>query len=312
MSSPILDKEMKIQDYEKVIKKLMFGGRTKGIKLLGGEPTLHSRLFEFIDIAVQKKLFVQIFTNGVLGKEKTNRLSTYGKAIGYTFNVMTPGFLMNKKLREEVTSNIIELGKKSEITLSITLDPFFNLEQFFTTVDPSLLKVISNIRIGLSNPIAGQRNWYTFEQFPKMGLVLTTFMKRARKNGFKGIFHMNCGFTRCMFSSEEFNYLNSEFPFMGWSCFGKESSMDIAVDMSAFHCFPLSEHKRVDLKKISYEEANRRLIKERMMLWAQMKKKVCLTCPFFGYGGDKCPGPCLAFQINERKELEDKEVSIST
>lgn len=309
MSSPTLDKEMSMGDYKKLIIKLKRGGLTGGIKLLGGEPTLHSKLFEMLDIAGLNKLFIQIFTNGVIGKERMEKLSSYGKKIGYTFNVMTPGFQMNEKLRTEVTKNMARLGEKSEITLSITLDPYFKSASFYSTVHTEILRVVSDIRIGLSNPVAGARNWYKFSQFPQMGTVLVDFMKRARTKGFKGKFHMNCGFTRCMFTTSQYEYIKQEFPFIGWSCFGKESSMDIAVDMSAFHCFPLSEHQRVDLKSISYMEANRKLIKERMLLWSQMKKEVCLKCPFFGYGGDKCPGPCLAFQINEREEIKKRSLN---
>lgn len=301
MSSTVLDKEMKMDDYKKMLTKITKGGITKSIKFLGGEPTLHSRLFEMLDMAIKKKLSIQIFTNGVIGRERMSRLSSYGNKIGYTFNVMTPGFQLNEKLRNEVSANMAILGKQSEITFSITLDPYFKSEKFFSTVSSAIMGTLSDIRIGLSNPVAGGRNWYTFSEFPKIGTVLVNFMQKSRAQGFTGEFHMNCGFTRCMFTKQEYDYIKKEFPFIGWSCFGKESSMDIAVDMSAFHCFPLSEHKRVDLNKISYKEANKQLIKERMVLWSKMKKEVCLRCPFFGYGGDKCPGPCLAFQINERE-----------
>ncbi len=299
MSSPTLDKEMKVKDFKKIVNKLFRTGSPKAIKLLGGEPTLHSKLFDLLDIAVQKKLFIQIFTNGVIGKDRTERLAKYGNAIGYTFNVMTPGYQMNERLREEVASNMSYLGEKSKIAISITLDPFFVPQRFFNTVTPDILKNLAQIRIGLSNPMANQKNWYLFSDFPKVGVILTTFMKTARNNGFMGTFHMNCGFTRCMFTTEQYEYIKKEVGFIGWSCFGKESSMDIAVDMTAFHCFPLSEHKRVDLKKISYQVANKALIKERMVLWERLKKEVCLKCPFYGYGGDKCPGPCLAFRMNE-------------
>lgn len=298
MNSTTLDREMKMSDYKKIIAKVTKGGLSKSVKLLGGEPTLHSKLFEMLDIAMGKKLSVQIFTNGVMGRERVERLSSYGKRIGYTFNVMTPGFQMNEKLRNEVTSNMVLLGKKSKMTLSITIDPFFNHNQFFTIASP-VLPITNNIRIGFANPIAHTKNWYTFSDFPKMGGILEQFMRTARDKGFVGTFTPNCGFTRCMFTSEQFDYFKSQTTFVGWSCFGKESSMDVAVDMSAFHCFPLSEHKRVDLTQISYREAHKRLIKERMALWSTVKKDICLTCPFYGYGRDKCPGPCLAFTMNE-------------
>jgi hypothetical protein len=102
-----------------------------------------------------------------------------------------------------------------------------------------------------------------------------------------------------MFTQDEYVYLKSQVKEVGWSCFGKESSMDVAVDLTAFHCFPLSEHKRIDLTKTSYTKANEQFIRERMRLWSKLKSEICLRCPFYGFGGEKCPGPCLAFRMNE-------------
>ncbi len=298
MKSSSLDKEMKLDDFTKTLQKIKRSGFYSAIKLLGGEPTLHSHLFVMLDIAMSEGLQVQIFTNGVMNREKSERLATYGKKIGYTFNCVTPGFQHNKKLRSQVIANMQLIGKESEITTSVTIDPFFNTDSFIE-IAHEVLPLLKSIRIGFSNPIAGKRNWYAFSDFHKLGPIMVGFMKNTRLNGFKGTFSMNCGFTRCMFTNDEYVYIKKELQQIGWSCFGKESSMDIAVDMSAFHCFPLSEHKRVDLKSISYAKANLLFIKERMKLWATVKKDVCRKCPFYGFGGDKCPGPCLAFNMNE-------------
>jgi len=298
MKSSTLDKEMKLDDYKKILSKIKRSGYYSAIKLLGGEPTLHSQLFPMLDSAMDEGLQVQIFTNGVMDREKSERLATYGKKIGYTFNCVTPGFQHNEKLREQVLSNMKKVGEKSNITTSVTIDPYFKTDTFIK-IAKQVLPFLESIRIGFSNPIAGQKNWYVFSDFHKMGPIMVDFMKKMRSNGFVGKFTMNCGFTRCMFTNSEYIYIKKEIGQIGWSCFGKESSMDIAVDMCAFHCFPLSEHKRVDLKTISYKKANSILIKERMKLWATLKKDICLKCPFYGFGGEKCPGPCLAFNINE-------------
>lgn len=299
MSSKTLDREMSIADFKRCLGKIKRSGYFTAIKLLGGEPTLHSRLFEMLDLAVSNKLQIQIFTNGVMGTERVQKLSHYGKSIGYTFNCVTPGFQHNGALRKNVIQNMMLLGKASAITTSVTIDPYFKSKTFIATVS-DVLPALHSIRIGFSNPIAGQKNWYTFNDFPKMGTILVEFIKECNKNGFIGEFTLNCGFTRCMFSNEEFAFVKKHIPHIGWSCFGKESSMDIAVDMTAFHCFPLSEHQRIDLKKTSYKTANAQMIRERMRLWNKLKKEVCLECPFYGYGGDKCPGPCLAFAMNEK------------
>jgi MoaA/NifB/PqqE/SkfB family radical SAM enzyme len=298
MSSKTLAREMSLDQYKLVLKKIKRSRYFTAIKLLGGEPTLHSRLFEMIDMAVDEGLQMQIFTNGVMGKERAKKLATYGKKIGYTFNCVTPGFQHNKALRREVILNMQTLGKVSPITTSVTIDPAFRPLDFLQTID-DIITALHSIRIGFSNPIAHSKNWYTFADFPKMGKILTTFMQESRKRGFAGQFTLNCGFTRCMFTQDEYVYLKSQVKEVGWSCFGKESSMDVAVDLTAFHCFPLSEHKRIDLTKTSYTKANEQFIRERMRLWSKLKSEICLRCPFYGFGGEKCPGPCLAFRMNE-------------
>lgn len=300
MKSKTLSKEMSLKDYQITLRKIKRSKHYKVIKLLGGEPTLHSQLFQMLDMAIHDGLMVQIFTNGIMKAEVSEKLKQYGTNVGYTFNCVTPGFQHNKNTRSAVIANMRDLSAKSHITTSITIDPFFRIDTFVETAE-QVFPLLHSIRIGFSNPIAGNRNWYSFSDFPKMGGIMVEFMEKARKHGFKGEFTMNCGFTRCMFSDEQFSYIKKELKHIGWSCFGKESSMDVGVDMSAFHCFPLSEHKRIDLKTVGYAKANSELIRERMKLWARLKNEVCLKCPFYGFGGDKCPGPCLAFQMNEER-----------
>lgn len=302
MSNLALKKEMKIRDFEGILKKLSPYKKQVGIKLLGGEPTLHSKLFEILDMAVNDKLFVQIFTNGVIGNDKVQKLASYGKKIGYTFNVSTPGFQINKKLRQEVINNILLLSKKSRITLSVTIDQFFDKKLFFASIDALPLTSINNIRLGFSNPIMGVQNMYEFKNFSKIGSILVDLIKSIRQRRYLGELHMNCGFTKCMFTEEQLNYIKNKIPHINWSCFGKESSMDISVDTKAFHCFPLSEQKRVNLKNTTLVGANKILMKERMKLWARLKKSTCQKCKFYGFEKNKCPGPCLAFWMNEKNK----------
>ncbi len=300
MGNGALGKEMEIDDFKKLLEDVSWNKKQRGIKLLGGEPTLHSRLFEMIDLAVKHNLFVQIFTNGIINRVKRQKLASYGNHIGYTFNIMTPAFQTDRKVRTEVKNTVMELANKSRITLSITLDQSFNMKPFFNTANSSFLKHVNNIRIGFSNPEVGAHNRYVFESFPKVGSIFVDFIKTAREKGFLGEFHTNCGFTRCMFTQQQYDYVGSEISHIRWGCFGKESSMDVSVDLHAFHCFPLSEKKRIDLKKHDFLKANKELMKERMTSWSSLKNNMCKKCRFYGYGEEGCPGPCLAFLMNEK------------
>lgn len=293
-------REMNLAEYKTIVSNLKKMGSKQPIKLLGGEPTLHSSLFEIIDYAIANKFTLQIFTNGVLEKRKVEKLISYGKNIEYIFNISTPGYQHNLRLRTIVNSNMEKLGSHSLIALSLTIDPFFQPTMFLKRMGKKILKAISSIRIGLGNPIAGKKNWYTFKQFPIIGEHAISLMRWARKNGFSKDYYLDCGFTRCMFTNEDYEYLKNESSFVGWGCFGKKSTLDISTNLNAFHCFPLSNHKRYNIKKIGYENSHRALIKMRMAFWSQLKIEACVKCSFYGYGEEKCPGPCIALRMNEK------------
>jgi len=304
MENVKLSREMSVKEYKKIVLILKKDKNIRTIKLLGGEPTLHTHLFDIIDFAIQNGFDLQIFTNGIIDNKKIETLMMYGKKIAYILNVSTPGYQLNQKLRTVVDSNMEILSSKSPITLSVTLDPFFQPEYFLKQVRVGILGVASHIRIGLGNPISGKKNWYSFEQFPRIGTQTVKLIQLARQSGFKGVFHLNCGFTRCMFTNEEYDILKGAVSSIGWSCFGKESTMDISTNLDAFHCFPLANYRRYNIDKKGYLESHRALTKMRLVLWSKLKMKYCVKCPFYGFGQEKCPGPCLAFRMNENANLK--------
>jgi hypothetical protein len=111
-----------------------------------------------------------------------------------------------------------------------------------------------------------------------------------------------------MFTDKDYDYIINNSTLPGFGCFGKQSSMDVSTDMEAFHCFPLSEQKRIALREKGLLKTSGRLILDRLVLWKKTEKKICVTCPFYGTEAGKCPGPCIAFRLNERAaELISKQ-----
>ena len=297
MGNSTLRKEIDINDFKLVLKKISKDNSERKIKLLGGEPTLHSKLFDLLDLALNEKFHIQIFSNGIIGKKRILKLSQYGSGVGYTFNLSTPGFHQNKLLRNTILENIKMLGKKNKIMISLTITPYSQNDQFLKELN-SILQIINTFRIGISNPIVHTQNQYSFSDYPKVGAIIINFIENIRKMGYKGKISLNCGFTRCMFTNLQYQYVKGQIDSLGWSCFGKESAMDIATDMTAFHCFPFSASKRIGLNGSSLKEIRKKLIKEHMILWSKHKNDHCLKGVHYGFGEEKCPGPCLAFQIN--------------
>lgn len=297
MKNQNIKKEMDLKDFIKIIKKLKKNKEIKVIKLLGGEPTLHSKFKEIINLSLDYFPHIQIFTNGIFSNTLLNFLKQKGKKISYTFNLSTPGFILNKKINSLVTKRILQLSKVSKITLSFTFDPNTNLQIFFKTINKEIFKKISSFRLGISNPIAKEKNFYKFKDFPKIGKKLIGIIKWIRSKNKKVEISLNCGFTRCMFNSEEFKLIKKECVFLGFSCFGKSASFDLQTDLSAFHCFSLSTIDKINTNNQSFNQLNKFFLKKRFLYWAEISQKICLKCPFYGFEKEKCPCPCLGFVI---------------
>lgn len=298
MSNKLIKKEVSLENFKKTLLKMKKNPEIQVVKLLGGEPTLHSRFKEVIDLSLKYFPQVQIFTNGVFSDELTQFLIKKSPRIGFTFNVSTPGFLINHQIRTLVLKKISQLIDHSLITLSLTFDMNTNLKSFFNYLSSNSLKKIYGFRLGFSNPVAGEKNYYQFSDFPKMGKQVVYIITKIRENNKKAHIELNCGFTRCMFTNEEFKLVKKETKFYGFSCFGKTASFDLQTELTAFHCFPLSTQDKINTQNKSFINVNKRLIKKRLEYWKKIRQNICIKCPFYGFGEEQCPGPCLGFLLN--------------
>lgn len=298
MDNKLIRKEMSLKDFKTVLLKLKKNPEIKVVKLLGGEPTLHSKFKDIINLSLKYFSYVQIFTNGIFSDELTKFLIKKSPRIGFTFNVFTPGFMLQPKIRSMVLKRIIQTINHSTITLSLTFDMNSNLKTFFNLFEDGLLKKIHFFRLGFSNPVAGEKNFYQFSDFPKMGGQVVYIIKKIRELNKKAGINLNCGFTRCMFTNKEFKLIKKETNFYGFSCFGKAASFDLQTNLTAFHCFSLSTRYKINTPNKSFLNTYKKLIKKRFEYWKKIRENTCIKCPFYGFSKDKCPGPCLGFLLN--------------
>lgn len=292
-------KEMSVTDFKTVLRKLKKEKAVKTIKLLGGEPTLHTHFKEFINLAVKDFSHIQIFTNGVFSDEIAEFLEVHAPHIALTVNIMTPGFLLNPKIRAFVSQRIRVLSQKIRITLSLTFDMHTDMDAVFQALGPESLKLVHRFRLGFSNPVAGGRNFYEFSDFPLMGTQLVSVATRIRENNTKAGIILNCGLTRCMFTQTQFEILQESVELAGFGCFGKKS-FDLQTDLTAFGCFPLSNIEKSTTRRRTFNRMQNEFLEKRFESWNKTRFEKCSTCPFYGIGKDKCPGPCLAFLSNSR------------
>lgn len=300
MNDSIIDREMELSNFKRILTEMkMKHHDIDTVKLLGGEPSLHSRFRDIIELSLAAFPYVQIFTNGIFSPEMIFFLQTKVPRVKFTFNVMTPGFQLNQKVHKKVTEAIQIFAPLTEVTLSLTFDMHTDISRALNTVGDETLRIVKSFRLGFSNPIAGERNYYQFEDFPKVGEQLYRIMKKIRGLGSTATCSLNCGFTRCMFTDSQYEFLKkSGVEIMGFGCFGKASSVDIGTDMRAFHCFPLSTKDKKSINNTDISNVDQDFLKKRYEYWSKIRLSVCVKCPFYGHTPDKCPGPCIAFRMN--------------
>lgn len=300
MADKVIKKEMSLSDFKKTLLKMKKNPEIRVVKLLGGEPTLHSHFKEIVDLSLKDFSHVQIFTNGIFSDGLAQFLITKTPKVAFTFNIMTPGFLLNPKIRLLVSQRIKELAKKTRITLSFTFDMNSDINLVFKAIGPETLALTHRFRLGFANPVVGGKNFYQLSDFPKMGKQLVYTVSTIRKMNPKNIISLNCGFTRCMFNQIQFKYIKKEVGISGFGCFGKKSSFDLQTDLNAFHCFPFSSSDKSPTQHRSFDNVNHAFLKKRFFYLNKFRRDECLKCRFYGIGKNKCPGPCIAFMINSQ------------
>lgn len=296
MKNRKIKQEMNISNFEKILKQIKFYSTINIIKLLGGEPTLHSKFQDIIKLALKYFPNIQVFSNGILNKSHVKFLEQYFPRIKFTFNVSTPGFQTNKKIKDMVLEYINNFSAKTQVTLSLTLNPSSNIELIINNLPQTTIKSVHSFCINPLNPIFGQKIYYGFQNFPKIGESAYKLVRHIKKINPSILISFGCGFTMCMFTKKQLYYLKQhKIHINGWGCFGKLSSMDINPNLQAFHCFPLAKQKKLNIRNNNLVKLNSFFLELRYQYWKALPLLACLKCPFYGHTPKKCPGPCIGF-----------------
>ncbi len=281
---------------------------TSAIKLLGGEPTLHPQFQDIITFSQQHFSKIHIFTNGIFSQTLLEFFLNNPENLAFTFNLSTPGFNHNQKLNQLISSHIITLATKIPLTLSLTFSPSTRSQDLLTPSITQLLPKFDSVRLGIANPIAHSSNFYTMDDFPKIGQLLEKLIPKLLKINPNLTITTNCGFTRCMFTDQQFKTLSKLIPTLNlFGCWGKQAGLDINPNLETYQCFPLASHQRFQLNSnlqlaSQIQHHRKQTLADRFQLWKQYLPKKCQTCPFWGITPGKCPGPCLGFSLNLTKE----------
>jgi len=277
-------------------------------QLLGGEPTLHPKLPQVLRELLRSFYSVRVFTNGIFPAGVESAIKLYGKRIGLTVNIATPGFVFNPKIRHQVLENTKRLCKTNPVALSLVstfLTPDY--QRIIDLIDFKLLNRV-DILLSLSLPEAHTINTYTLEQFPQIGDGIASCVHYLRERGYQGEVSLtNSGLRPCMFRKPTTKYLREQgFETDKTTCHTDEDLFTVSFDqeLSSYKCYPLSTDKHLTInQKSDFRNLQKRYAKLIRKSEHQLVLPGCKTCPFFGFAKNQCSGPCLGFRINALKQI---------
>ena len=258
------------------------------VRLIGGEPSLHPHFSEIIRQAHRRAKNILIFTNGLIPDEALLTLESLSpEECTVLVNTNTTIELgSNEKVRQRRSDIIHRLGQRILLGYNIyRLD--FDLNPLLDLIQAADCRKV--IRLGLAHPtLSGQNVFLHPKHYPFVGQKIAEFADDAAKKGI--VVEFDCGFVRCMFTNESMDLLIRAGVNPGWHC---NAILDINLDKTVFHCFPLAKYAQVTMM------ANSNAADLRTQLSAQVQTyrsagiyKECSSCSLKREG--ECTGGCLA------------------
>jgi MoaA/NifB/PqqE/SkfB family radical SAM enzyme len=275
------------------IADLLLASSSRGISLLGGEPTLHPDFGDIVLYLVARGFHVHVFTSGIMSdatfailQRKLGALPR--ERLAFICNANDP----RHSPENELTSVHRFLAAfAAQTTLGFNIyRPDFDLHFLFDTINRFGLE--RRIRLGLAHPIPGEANQHlAINDMPRMAQRLLDHVPDLA--AMKIDIGFDCGFPYCLFDEQQVGRL---FPVMrGRLSFGCGPAIDISPDMSVWSCFPLSNLSRRSLFEFDsladitayYEGIGKKVRVEAGGLF-----EACDDCRYREQG--LCSGGCLA------------------
>lgn len=277
--------EMFFKDF-KLILNFLKKSNGKVIRLMGGEPTLHSQFKKVVNYVISQDLKVHVFTNGLFSNKIANFLAGKKHNIKYSFNINPENFY-SKKNWDLINANLKSITPfKNSLIGSVIWEKDFNINYLINLADKYLLRAII---LRIANPIIGQNNKYiSSNYYSSLAKNLIKEIKKTDKNKIRIGF--GCGFSKKMFSAKQLQILKSyNVVNMKWGCDGNSGRFDIGVDLSVFRCFPLSNWQKRKLTDFNNFEEIENYFTQLMQKYQSHNSNIDFIHQ----------GPCFSYLLNK-------------
>ncbi len=273
------------------------------IRLIGGEPTLHPKFSQLIDLSQSRRKKIIVFSNGIMPEKALRRLEQLPvESCTVLINMSASddrGMLPNKE-RDIQRQTILTLGRRIALGYNIYRADF-DIEAFYPLINAA--DTSKEIRLGLAHPtLTGQNRYLKQKQYPIVGRKIVQAAKAAAE--FEIRLSFDCGFVHCMFSEKDIEFLQEINMDIGWRC---NPVLDITMGGDVLHCYPLAG--KVSLQMSGAENAaslRRQFIEDLAFLQPFGIYPECSICQYKMSG--ECTGGCLGSRMQRLRKPSFKIV----
>lgn len=261
------------------------------LRLLGGEPTTHPEFMEIVREAIERNFQVQIFTNGMLAGELTDKLAELPTdRLSFLCNV-SPQAKDTSEQRHQVHYFLETFKQRVQLGVTLT-GPSLKYRYLLDYIEQ--FDLIRRIRVGIAQPIVGPtRNSHLAPaRYRETGrFIVSMALECVKKDVLLGF---DCGLTLCMFNEEEIGILTKSADGFRELC---DPIIDVGPDLDIWHCFPLAETLNARLEDFSTRRQILNYYKKIMLPYKQLGcMSECLRCVY--KQRRQCSGGCLAHAMN--------------
>ncbi len=293
--------DMSIDDYKKAILWLK-NNKINAFNFLGGEPTIHPKLTEMIDIADKEGIKFNIFTNGLF----ENKLcKPFSKANGFLINY-NPKEHYTKEEYMLLHKNMASLHKK-KCQMMVQFNITENTTSCSYVLDACKRYDIKEVYLDPIIPNSDKSNEFLPKDiFMNKKDMLMEFIDRFKE---KGIYtRFTRPFPRCVFSSDEANRLKKE-NILYFKCSVGSKVIAVNPDLTVFPCLSLF-FRGPKLTQLNYVEDYRQFYKKQISRLA-FKRELYDECKSCIYRiRKKCQGACLCHKCKEVYTYTDDRLII--
>jgi len=263
------------------------------VRLMGGEPTLHSRYPEVMRLVNDFGFIVTVFTNGT---QAVLRETAPNLPYQVLLNLNDWTFY-DEGQQTEILNNLAALGQKVSLGATVTR-PDFDLSTHRRLIQEYGLKPV--IRLGLAQPVVGGKNVYLPDRdLAAAHASIAEWAGRLAEDGIR--LNFDCGFMRCHFDDQQIEQLIRAGTILRFDC---GPALDVGPGLKAWRCFAFSKGLGLDLRRFSDLQTAREWFAQRDKFLAPVRE----ACSMHQSGW--CRGGCLARQAIRAEQLEKSALKI--